>query len=296
MDESNSQSSMVKGAKNKTKKRKIEQSRNEKISEIRIDEKQICTKIDDLKLDRQRIILNILSNQVDLNKENTNKLYKNAVKMSRMIITKEKIENLLKLLSNYEYNTDNMKNKVKELMKNLGKELRQNLMLEKLQIIISSCGKEIISDELSPHSTVKDLKYVVISKIEIEDVTLIFNNQILEKKEYLIDYGILPSQINAVEVKIREKNVEKKFELKIKEVTLRLIKELRLDFCNEEKIIDLLKEIDKFVVSERLIHLLKPILVAQVHKITRFRSKIQEILKKFASYYQKENTNMPEIF
>jgi len=191
VDESNSQSSIVKGAKNKTKKRKIEQSRNEKISEIRIDEKQICTKIDDLKLDRQSIILNRLSNQVDLNKENTNKLYKNAVKMSRMIITKEKIENLLKLLSNYEYNTDNMKNKVKELMKNLGKELRQNLMLEKLQIIISSCGKKIISVELSPHSTVKDLKDVVISKIEIEGVTLIFNNQILEKEEYLIDYGII---------------------------------------------------------------------------------------------------------
>jgi len=52
---------------------------------------------------------------------------------------------------------------------------------------------------------------------------------------------LLPSQINAVEVKIREKNVEKKFELEtetqIKEVTLRLINELRHDFCNEEKIL-----------------------------------------------------------
>jgi len=87
---------MVKGLKIKSIKRKSDQSNVEEIKK-----KQSCSKIDDLKLDKLRISINRLSNQIDLNKESTSKVYNYAAKIAGMEVTSEKTANLLKLLSNY---------------------------------------------------------------------------------------------------------------------------------------------------------------------------------------------------
>ena len=295
VEETSNKTSMVKGLKIKSIKRKSDQSNVEEIKK-----KQSCSKIDDLKLDKLRISINRLSNQIDLNKESTSKVYNYAAKIAGMEVTTEKTANLLKLLSNYLHDNDNSKNKIKLLMKNLGKELRQILIFEKLEIMINSCGREVTMVDLSPQSKVNDLKELIISKMEVENFILIFNNQVLEHDEYLIDYGILPSYINNVEVKIQEKDIEKKYELetemRIKDVALRLINEFKCDYHDGEYIISLLKEIDTFTVSERLIHLIKPLLVAQIHKNTKFRSNIRDLLKKFSKYLRKENLNVSKIF